>query len=149
MTDPNSYRTEQIAWIFIAAALLFCLAAMSLIITAENEQTRSAAGIAVIALAASALVFHRMTVEVTAEEVAVRFGFGLIRKRFRLSDIRDSRPVRNRWYYGWGIRMTPVGWIYNVEGLDAVELSFRDGRAVRIGTAEPERLASAIRQAAG
>jgi hypothetical protein len=58
----------------------------------------------------------------------------------RLGDITDIRQVRNKWYYGWGIRKIPGGWMYNVWGLDAVELELQSGKKFRIGTDEPTEL---------
>ena len=46
---------------------------------------------------------------------------GLIRRRIRIADIRSAAAVRNRWYYGWRLRLTPHGWLYNVSGLNAVQ----------------------------
>lgn len=93
------------------------------------------------------VLFHSLTVEVTGEAVMVCFGPGLIKKSFSVADILKSHTVRNRWYYGWGIRFTPHGWLYNVSGLDAVEIGLCDGRTYRIGTDEPERLSRAIESA--
>jgi len=95
------------------------------------------------------VLFASLTVVVGDAAVFVRFGPGLIRRSFALTDIRAVRTVRNRWYYGWGIRLLPRGWLYNVSGLDAVEIELADGRAHRIGTDEPEALAAAIQQAGG
>ena len=106
----------------------------------------------VIVAASLALVlalFHSLTVTVSAEEVALQFGIGLIRKRFSLSDIERVSTVRNHWYNGWGIRLIRNGWLYNVSGFDAVELRFHNGKIARIGTDEPARLLRAITQAAG
>jgi hypothetical protein len=72
----------------------------------------------------------------------------LIRRRFRVEDIHHARIVRNPWYYGWGIRLTPHVWLFNVSGLDAVELELRDNHNFRIGTDDPQRLVKAIQQAA-
>ena len=85
-----------------------------------------------------------LTVEVTEEEIKVCFGRGPIRKTLPLEDVETVQPVKNRWYYGWGIRWFPGGWLLNVSGLDAVELRLRDGRKYRIGTDEPARLSAAI-----
>jgi len=93
--------------------------------------------------------FHSLTVEVDTDAVTVRFGVGIIRKRFRLDEIEDAHPVRNVWWYGWGIRLTPHGWLYNVSGLDAVELKLPGKKRFRIGTDEPRRLAQAISAAKG
>jgi hypothetical protein len=53
--------------------------------------------------------------------------------------------VRNPWYYGWGIRITPDGLLYNVSGTRAVEITLTDGSKLRLGTDEPEALCQAIR----
>jgi hypothetical protein len=94
-------------------------------------------------------LFHSLTVTVSRQEVRLHFGIGLIRKRFALSGIESVRTVRNHWYNGWGIRVIRKGWLYNVSGLDAVELRFHDGKVARIGTDEPVRLVRAIENAMG
>lgn len=48
--------------------------------------------------------------------INLRFGLTPFRKRIPLSDISSCQQVRNRWYYGWGIRYIGIGWLYNVSG---------------------------------
>jgi hypothetical protein len=95
------------------------------------------------------VLFSSLTVEVSAEELRIRFGPGPIRKSFPLAEVVEARKVRNRWWYGWGIRLIPHGWLFNVSGLDAVELRMSEQRRFRIGTDEPGELLRAIRQASG
>jgi hypothetical protein len=106
-----------------------------------------------LALAGALLVclriFGSLTVDVDADAVTVRFGFGLVGRRFKVEEIRAVKAVRNHWFFGWGIHRLPHGWLYNVSGLDAVELKLANGGVHRIGTDEPLALAAAIRQAAG
>jgi hypothetical protein len=90
------------------------------------------------------LFFGTLTTIVRDDAVEIRFGPGLIRKRLALKDVESCRTVRNPWYYGWGIRKIPRGWLFNVSGLDAVELVMRNGKRYRIGTDEPEELQRAI-----
>jgi hypothetical protein len=91
------------------------------------------------------LQFSSLTVVVQDGSVTCRFGPGIIRKRIPLASISDARPVTNSWLAGWGIRWIPGHyWLWNVSGLQAVELEFRDGGRFRIGTDEPEVLARAI-----
>jgi hypothetical protein len=52
--------------------------------------------------------------------------------------------VKNPWYYGWGIHLTPSGWLYNVSGFWAVELQMKNGKKYRIGTDDPEGLVQVI-----
>lgn len=44
-------------------------------------------------------------------------------------------------------QLTPHGWLFNVSGLDAVELELINNRRFRIGTDEPQRLIAAIQTA--
>ena len=101
-------------------------------------------------LASSAIVFvcatlfDSLTVRVSHDLVEISFGIGIIRKQFDVGNIRRARVVKNKWYYGWGIRLTPHGWLYNVSGLDAVEILMDNGKQYRIGTDQPNELENAI-----
>jgi hypothetical protein len=86
-----------------------------------------------------------MTIEVDQNRLAFWFGPGWIRRSFRLTEIRSWTVVSNPWWYGWGIHLTPHGWLYNVGGRGAVQLELHDGRRLRVGTDEPELLSEAIR----
>ena len=88
--------------------------------------------------------FGSLEVRVDEEAVKLRFGVGLIRRTIALDRIESAARVRNRWWYGWGIRLTPHGWLWNVAGLDAVELRLTDGKLFRIGTGGPEGLEGAL-----
>lgn len=124
-------------------------AALLLTVMSLEDRMHWSVGIPLAVLAVAAYLFSGLTVRVDHTSVAIRFGPGLIRKSFSLSDIASCGPVRNRWWYGWGIRKIPGGWLYNVSGLDAVELQMKDGRVYRIGTDEPRALADAIVQGIG
>ena len=85
-----------------------------------------------------------LTVRISNNFIEIRFGIGIIRKQFAIAKIQSATIVRNKWYYGWGIRLTPHGWLYNVAGLDAVEIRLNNGKQYRIGTDEPKELHKAI-----
>ena len=92
-------------------------------------------------------LFNSMTVTVTDGRLMWSFGPGVIKRDIPLSEIVECKPVVNPWYYGWGIHFTPRGWLYNVSGFGAVEISLRNGSSCRIGTDSPQELAAAILQA--
>ena len=75
-----------------------------------------------------------------------KFGPGVFYKEFLLTDIEDCEVVRNPWYYGWGIRLTPHGWLYNVSGFSAVQIRLKNGEKFRLGTDTPQELCQAIKQ---
>ena len=93
--------------------------------------------------------FTTLTTSIDKNCLQIKFGYGIFRKKFLLSEIVSTKQVKNHWYYGLGIRLWlwPKMWIYNVSGFDAVEIIMRNGRIYRIGTDEPEKLETAIKQA--
>ena len=92
-------------------------------------------------------LFGSLTVIVTDAEIVAAFGTGLIKRRIPLLEITSAQRVRNNWLMGWGIRKVVGGWMFNVAGLDAVELGLSKGGSFRIGTDEPDQLLEAITQA--
>lgn len=102
-------------------------------------------GFAVIAiLLMIAYLFGSLTVSLDSERLRLRFGPGPVRRSFRIAEIKSVGVVRNKWYYGVGIHPTPHGMLYNIGGLDGIELLLLSGRKVRIGTDEPRRLCELI-----
>jgi hypothetical protein len=90
-------------------------------------------------------LFYKLTIEIDDPTLLASFGIGLIRKKVPLAEIVRCEPIRIRWWYGWGIHLTPHGWLYNVAGWDAVAITLRDGRKFALGTDDPYGLADAIR----
>ena len=91
--------------------------------------------------------FTTLTVSIDENYLRIKFGYGIFRKRFVISEIASVERVKNYWYYGWGIRLWlwPKMWIYNVSGFDAVELVMKNGKVYRIGTNAPGELENAIK----
>ncbi len=94
----------------------------------------------------SGIVFvaGRLTVEIDEQHVRIWYGWGWPRRDIDRTAITRVEQVRGRWFWGWGIRLTPRGWLWNVWGLDAVELTFTDGKRFRIGTDRPSELVGAL-----
>ena len=90
------------------------------------------------------LAMSSLTVEVDQERLKFWFGPGWFGRSVPLRDIRSWTVVRNPWWYGWGIHLTPRGWLYNVGGREAVELELAGGGRLRVGTDEPERLCESL-----
>jgi len=93
-----------------------------------------------------AWLFSSLTVSVSESELQWRFGPGLLRFRMALVDIAGVSIVRNSVLNGFGIRMRPGFRLYNVSGLDAVELRLKNGDIRRIGTDDARGLAAALRR---
>jgi hypothetical protein len=91
------------------------------------------------------LVFYSLTVEVDDDELRWYFGPGLWTYRLALDEISSVSIVRNKWWNGFGIRAAPGFRLYNVSGLDAVEIRLKSGDIRRIGTDDPQGLAAALK----
>ncbi len=100
-----------------------------------------------VILSLSCCLFSLMTTRVTEEKVYWSFALGFWKKSLGLEKIKRVRPIRNKYWWGLGIRLIPDGWLYCVSGLDAVELKLEDGKVIRIGTDEPDELFQALESA--
>ena len=91
--------------------------------------------------------FTTLTVSIDGQFLRIQFWYGIYRKKFLLSDIAEAKAVKNRWYYGRGIkfRWRPPTWIYNVSGFDAVQITMTNDKRYKIGTDEPDLLEAALR----
>lgn len=139
------YKHTQIGYLIIILLLLISIAVFA-DINIIGEPPLISFSIFAIMIAVLVL-FSTLTVTITREQLRLHFGVGLIYKKFNMIDILSVKPVRNKIWWGWGIRLAPHGWLYNVSGLDAVELTLKNGKKVRVGTDEPKTLVRAIQRA--
>ena len=139
------YQHKQTGWTLIIPIGVAVLAIGYLSIQEPNW----IALLVFVILVVTLWLFSGLTVMVDEHSIQVRFGPGAIKKTISLADIQSAKPVRNKWWYGWGIHTIPGGWVYNISGLDAVELVLRDGRIYRVGTDEPQRLCDFVRERLG
>ena len=95
------------------------------------------------------LAFYRLTIIVSDSRIGFSMGTGLIKKHYPIEEIESCRPVSNPAFYGIGIHWTPDGWLYNVSGRKAIELTFKNRKKIRVGTDRPEEIASIINKMLG
>jgi hypothetical protein len=135
------YRHTQ-PGLWIVALCLVAIAFDIAIIWQTGQWVPAAA--ALVVLIAVAILFSSLTVEVSDKELSWRFGPGFWTYRLPLGDIEKVAVVRNHWWNGFGIRMASGFRLYNVSGLDAVELHLKSHDIRRIGTDDPQGLANAL-----
>jgi hypothetical protein len=148
-TSPLPYHHTQIGYPVLAGMALGTLTQVRALVR-DSRAGRPRGWLHVpglLAFAALMLAFSRLTVAVDETHVSVGFGGGLARRRFELHTIAAASAVKTSWLAGWGIRLTPQGWLYNAWGRGAVRLQFAGGRRFTIGTDEPEALLAAIERA--
>lgn len=107
------------------------------------------AGLALPALFASA---HLRT-EVRGDGIRIRFfPFHVRWRSWSYSEIesleaREYSPLGE--FGGWGIRIAPQGWAYNVSGRLGIQVVLQSGQRILIGTRDPEGFLAAVREAVG
>ncbi|MDJ0662963.1 MAG: hypothetical protein QNJ75_00290 [Acidimicrobiia bacterium] len=140
------YKHTQTGYLFLFV-LVWMVGVTALIAAFAGDEASEALlimAITTVIVLAVVFWFSRLTVRVSGSEVRVGFGPGWPRRVFGSYEIVAFRPVRNKWYYGWGVRKIPEGWMYNVWGLDAVELELASGKKFRIGTNDQDDLVAAL-----
>ncbi len=135
------YRRTQRGTLTLIVCLLF--AAIDALIAWRSGQWSP-----VVVLVAVAILFSSLTVDVGDDELRWHFGPGLWTYRLPLDEIKGVAVVKNHWWNGFGIRMGPSFRLYNVSGLDAVELRLKSDEVRRIGTDDPQGLANALQSPA-
>ncbi len=129
------YEHTQIGHVIIWSLLAIILIASGGLIRSPFHREPSV--IVSIILLVCLVLFYRLRITIEDD---------IIRKRVRLAEIVGCEPIRIRWWYGWGIHLTPCGWLYNVSGFDAVAITLRDGRKFALGTDDPGGLVVAIKR---
>lgn len=155
-TEQQHFR--QI-WIWIQLLTIngfFIFGVMKQVIGGETFGDKPASDAALLMLLVftillSVFVFMiKLETSVTKEGIYVRFFPFLIKEKFFAWDnlvecyIRKYAPIRE--YGGWGIRYSLFGKgkAYNISGNYGLQLKFKDGKALLIGTNKPEELENAL-----
>ncbi len=89
-------------------------------------------------------LFHAFTVEISEGKLKFWFGIGGLGKAYSLEEIQSTQDVNNPWYYLWGVKSIPGGWLYAIAPGSAVEIVFKNGKMIRLGTNQSEKLKRAI-----
>ncbi len=134
----------------VVFALFVSAHIMSLSEPASIDSGTNLAVTAVMLLILLILVsFTTLTTSIDGQYLRIKFGYGIFNKKFLLSEIASATSVKNRWYYGWGVKVWfwPYMWIYNISGFDAVEIVLKNGKIYRIGTDAPKELEEVIKKA--
>jgi hypothetical protein len=149
------YKHTQIGYLMIVITLIVLSFFIWAQITSRaeppsvNSGTNFAVSFLMVLILFILASFITLTTSIDEKYLQIKFGYGVFKKKFLLSEIVVVKRVKNHWYCGWGIRfcLRPRKWIYNVSGFDAVEITMKNGKVYRMGTDVPEDLETAIKQA--
>ena len=137
------YKETQFGW-FVIILLLIVLALLSLCYFNQwgtNPINLIGYLVLLTLFFVSFLLFFKMTTILSDEHIHISYGIGLISKKINMNQLKAVRIVRNKWYYGLGIRILKDGIMYNIHGLNAVELELKkQTKTIRIGTQDSHKL---------
>jgi len=94
-----------------------------------------------------AILFSSLTIELSEDLLSWHFGPGLLRKQVATAEIKNVIVTETRLLHGWGVHFTSNGWLYNVSGFDAVQITLKSGKSFLLGSDEPDQLCSALERA--
>jgi hypothetical protein len=148
--------SPAIRLVFLSLLLVVDVGVVLAILTTERAPSDavplffSTALAVVVSLGVAVLLWtNRLTTEVRTDGILVRyFPFHRRWRQFPAQELsecyaRRYRPIRE--YGGWGIRYGWHGRAYNVSGNEGVQLVFKDGKRLLIGSKRPGELETAIR----
>jgi hypothetical protein len=141
------YRHRQIGvaiLVTLGLGTLVCLL-LSLAVSAPHARLTllSLAGVCGVCT----VLFSSLTVELSQDFLSWHFGPGIVRKKVAIAEIKEVAVTQTRLIHGWGVHLTRNGWLYNVSGFGAVQITLKSGKCFLLGSDEPAQLCSAIQRA--
>lgn len=142
-TSYHHVQRGQLHTLLVATAIGLCL-----FISSKNAPAEAVAivYVACVILVLLAFCFAKLTIFDDGDRLVARFGpIPLFGVSVPFSDMESVQPTRSGIIDGWGVHYTlGRGWIYNLWGFGCVRFQLHN-RVVRIGTDEPEVLATYVR----
>ena len=129
--------------IFIAAGILTAFIFMSMLAGGQLVVAFVVIGLYLLIVG----LFYAFTVEISDGKLKFWFGIGWVGKSYPLKEIQSAQEVKNPWYYFWGVKSIPGGWLFAISPGSAVEIVFNNSKIVRLGSTQPNKLKQAIDEA--
>lgn len=134
-------------WLWIAIGVVMIIPVILALLVKKGIMISVLIAIPVLIL----LLLMRLKTEIGEEGIIVKFfPVIILNKLIKWEDIeqiyiRKYKPIAE--YGGWGLRISyKHGLAYNVKGNKGIQIIFKDGKQLLIGTQKPEAAAVAIRQ---
>ena len=98
------------------------------------------------------LLFYKLTVQIRGSQLRLLYGIGIVEIVFPIEELIHVEAIRTPWWWGLGIRITPKGMLYNIQGLRAVRIEYISKgkhKSAMVGSPEPEKLAQRLQEVFG
>lgn len=95
-------------------------------------------------------LIHIFKLDTTIDEKGIRFRFFPIQQKFKIiswnelekSFVRKYNPLKE--YGGWGYRIGLSGRAYNIKGNQGIQIEYKNGKKLLIGTQKPQEAQKTI-----
>jgi len=146
--------SRLLRWLLILDAVVFIVFILLLLSYVGKEHAKPLPAVVMVVIltvpTAITVLFwiSKLETEVRPDGLYIRFfPFHINFKRFTFEDIseyyaREYRPVLE--YGGWGIRYSFSGRAYNVSGKKGLQIIFKNGKRLLVGSQKPHELVAAI-----
>jgi hypothetical protein len=104
-----------------------------------------------------ALTFYKLTISINDENLTVRFGIGLFKKRYKISSIKKCKTVEGKFSVLsriWFEKLSDGGKSYVLSSaLPSIEITYEAEKGItlidRVGTDDPDRIADYVNKKIG
>lgn len=87
-----------------------------------------------------------MTIALKGDKIEWWFSFGIFRQQVPLKDVGRATAGHVTLLSGLGVRTDGRNWLWIVSGTDVVELHLTNGKEIRLGSPDAQRLALLINE---
>ncbi|MET1055518.1 MAG: hypothetical protein ABWY16_09435 [Pedobacter sp.] len=153
----TQYKNSQTGWLML---VLFTLIPIQITVSylrlGQAHVPTTVFVILLVLFIGLIITFYKLTVKADKECIHLIYGLGLVHIRIRPQAVTEVKIVNTPWYYGYGIRFTPKGMLYNIQGSSAVQMTYLDSKTtngklktVMIGTNDASGLQKFLQQEYG
>ena len=155
LREVQRFRQIWLWLLILTAPAVFAYGTIQQLVLKKPFGNHPTSDIALVVLAVAfglmlPLFFYltNLTIEVKRDGIYIRFfPFQFSFKKIKLDDLQSYQAVTYsplKDYGGWGIRYGIKGRAYNISGNRGVQLEFKNGKRLLVGSHNPEALVRAI-----
>lgn len=140
-------QTAPLYWLLVAVAAGFLVAGWFVVELPVQVILMGSGGLMLLL----AFGFRDLSVTDEGDRLLVSFGpLPIFRRRICYADVASAERSRTSVLDGWGIHLSPSGgWTWNLWGFDCVDVYFKSGRKLRIGTDDAAGLEAFLKRRVG
>ena len=120
-----TYERTQIGWWFSVNLILVIIAiSLAYYFQIGDRPLPSVFQLVVFVLILILINFYKLKLKVDQTGINILYGIGLVHIKIQPERIESVKPIKTKWITGFGIRITMNGMLYNIQGREAVKITY-------------------------